>query len=101
MLTSGYRVGPTTVERALTGHEAVDAAGVVGVPDDRRGERIAAVVTLRDGVDPSPSLRANLRALVREKVAEYAYPREVRFVDDLPTTRTGKVDRDGLRTLFD
>jgi len=100
ILTSGYRVGPTTVERALTGHEAVDAAGVVGVPDDRRGERITAVVTLRDGVDPSPSLRASLRALVREEVAEYAYPREVRFVDDLPTTRTGKVDRDGLRTLL-
>lgn len=96
IISSGYRVAPSDVERALLAHEAVTAAGVVGVPDDQRGERIAAFVSLEEGVDPSDSLREALRNAVREDVAKYAYPREITFVQQLPTTRTGKVDRRAL-----
>ncbi|MDR9432042.1 MAG: AMP-binding protein, partial [Natronomonas sp.] len=96
IVCSGYRIAPSDVERALLSHEAVTGAGVVGIPDDRRGERVASLVTLAKGTDPSESLRETLRNAVREDVAKYAYPREITFVDRLPTTRTGKVDRRAL-----
>lgn len=99
ILTSGYRVAPRDVERALLGHDAVADAGVVGAPDDRRGERIAAFVTLREDREPSDALREDLRDRVREEFAKYAYPHDLTFVERLPTTRTGKTDTGRLREL--
>ncbi|WP_254534010.1 acyl-CoA synthetase [Natrinema gelatinilyticum] len=96
IVSSGYRIAPSDVERALLSHEAVTGAGVVGIPDDRRGERVAAFVTLAEEANPSEALHEGLRNAVREDVAKYAYPREITFVDRLPTTRTGKTDRRAL-----
>ena len=101
IVTSGYRVAPRDVEQTLREHRAVTAAGVVGVPDDRRGERIEAFVTLREDVEPSDVLRDELRDRVREDLAKYAYPRSIRFKERLPTTRTGKIDTVRLRELAD
>lgn len=97
ILTSGYRVGPLEVEKALLEHPAVEQAGVVGLPDETRGERIVAYLERTDGGPPDDELRETLRTLVRERLAEYEYPREIRFVDDLPKTSTGKVRRTSLR----
>jgi acetyl-CoA synthetase len=97
IVTSGYRVAPRDVEQALREHDAVAAAGVVGAPDDERGERIVAFVQLRDDREASAALREELRDRVREDFARYAYPRTLTFVDSLPTTRTGKVDTGRLR----
>jgi acetyl-CoA synthetase len=96
IISSGYQIAPGDVERALLAHEAVTGAGVVGIPDDLRGKRVAAFVTLAAGTEPSVALRKTLREAVREDVARYAYPREITFVDRLPTTRTGKIDRRAL-----
>ncbi|QLG49329.1 acyl-CoA synthetase [Natrinema halophilum] len=97
ILTSGYRVGPMEVEDAILTHEAVEQAGVVGVPDDTRGEAIKAFVKPAiDEYDPD-GLRTEIREVVRERLAEYEYPQYVEFVAALPTTTTGKIQRRALR----
>ncbi|SER27045.1 acyl-CoA synthetase [Natrinema salaciae] len=97
ILTSGYRVGPMEVEDAILTHEAVEQVGVVGVPDDTRGEAIKAFVKpATDEYDPD-ALRDEIRELVRDRLAEYEYPQHVAFVETLPTTTTGKIRRRSLR----
>jgi len=97
ILCSGYKIGPEEVEDALTGHEAVADAGVIGVPDDTRGEIPKAFVALRDGYAPGESLTGRLQNFVRERLAKYEYPRAIEFVDELPTTTSGKLRRVELR----
>ncbi|WP_222918931.1 AMP-binding protein [Natrinema sp. SYSU A 869] len=96
IITSGYRVAPREVEEAILEHAAVEQVGVVGVPDETRGEIIKAVVQPVAGETGSDELRAEIRDLVRETVAAYEYPREIEFVDELPTTTTGKIRRTEL-----
>jgi acetyl-CoA synthetase len=97
IISAGYRIGPTEIEDALASHADVADAGVIGVPDDERGEVPKAYVVLAPGVDHGDDLRAALREYVRERLAQYEYPREIEFVDDLPTTSSGKVRRSSLR----
>jgi acetyl-CoA synthetase len=97
IITSGYRVGPLEVEEVLLDHPAVEQAGVIGVPDDTRGEIIKAFVELTDGVDGDDALRATLRSRARERLAAHEYPREIEFVESLPKTSTGKIRRVDLR----
>jgi len=97
ILTAGYRVGPMEVEEAVLEHEEVQQVGVVGVPDDRRGEIIKAFVQPSAGVTPDDALRAEIRGLVRDRLAEYEYPREIEFIEELPQTTTGKIRRLELR----
>jgi len=96
IITSGYRVAPREVEEAILEHDAVEQVGVVGVPDETRGEIIKAVVQPATGTTGSDELRTEIRTLVRERLAEYEYPREIEFVDELPTTTTGKIRRTEL-----
>jgi len=97
ILTAGYRVGPMEVEEAILEHPDVAQAGVVGVPDETRGEIIKAFVEPAEGVTPSDDLRGEIRDLVRANLAEYEYPRKIEFVDELPQTTTGKIRRLELR----
>ncbi|ADJ15520.1 AMP-binding protein [Halalkalicoccus jeotgali] len=94
IITSGYRVGPREVEEVLLDHEAVAQVGVIGVPDETRGEIVKAVVQpVGDGSD---QLREELRDLVRDRLAKYEYPREIEFREELPQTTTGKIRRKDL-----
>ncbi len=70
---------------------------VVGVPDAERGQRIVAHVKLREGQSGSAALTQALQEEVRRRVGHHAYPREIRFVDELPLTTTGKIQRFKLR----
>ncbi|AQL43275.1 AMP-dependent synthetase [Halorientalis sp. IM1011] len=97
IITAGYRVGPGEVESAILEHPAVEQVGVVGVPDDTRGEIIKAFVEPVAGVDGDDALRDAIRQLVKDALAKYEYPREIAFVDALPTTTTGKIQRRKLR----
>lgn len=96
IITSGYRVGPGEVEEAILAHSDVEQAGVIGVPDELRGERIKAFVESRTDADHD-RLRAEIRDLVRDRLAAYEYPREIEFVESLPRTSTGKIQRSALR----
>jgi acetyl-CoA synthetase len=97
ILTSGYRVGPLEVEETLLEHDAVEQVGVIGVPDETRGERIKAFVESVDGVTGDDDLRAELRERARDRLAAYEYPREIEFAEDLPMTSSGKIRRVELR----
>ncbi len=97
IISAGYRIGPEEVEESLSTHEAVADAAVVGVPDEERGEVPKAFVVLAAGYDPSDRLADDLRTHVRERLAQYEYPREIEFIDELPKTTTGKVRRADLR----
>ncbi|WP_426139545.1 AMP-binding protein [Pseudomonas sp. DWP3-1-2] len=95
--TSGYRVGPFDVESALIEHPAVVEAAVVGKPDPQRTELIKAFVVLNRQYLPSDELAEVLRLHVRRRLAAHAYPREVEFVEQLPKTPSGKLQRFILR----
>jgi acetyl-CoA synthetase len=97
IIMAGYRIGPFDVESVLAQHEAVAECAVIAVPDEVRGEVIEAVVVTRAGHEPSEELARELQQLVKERYAAHAYPRAVRFVDALPKTESGKVQRVVLR----
>jgi acetyl-CoA synthetase len=97
IIMAGYRIGPFDVESVLVMHDAVVEAAVVGKSDELRGEVLEAYVVLHDSAQPSPELEAELQQLVKKKFAAHAYPRTVHFIDSLPKTPSGKVQRFVLR----
>ena len=99
--SSGYRIGPAEVEDCLRGHPAVATAAAVGKPDTLRTELVCAFVVLRPGCAPSDALAASIRTHVRNRLSAHEYPREIRFVDALPVTSSGKVLRRQLRAALD
>ena len=95
--SAGYRIGPFDVESVIIEHPAVAEVAVVGKPDPERTEIVKAFVVLRKGHAPSDALAAELQQHVRKRLSLHAYPREVEFVDELPKTASGKVQRFLLR----
>jgi acetyl-CoA synthetase len=91
--TSGERVGPFEVESSLIQHPSVAEAGVIGVPDPVRGEKIKAFVSLRTGYVPSEALKDEIAQFVKQNLATHAAPREIEFINRLPKTRSGKIMR--------
>ena len=91
--TAGERVGPFEVESALVDHDSVIEAGVIGKPDEMRGEIIKAFVVLKPGVAGDEKLVEELQQHVKKQLAGHAYPREIEFIDKLPKTRSGKIMR--------
>ena len=92
--SAGHRIGPGEIEECLVRHPLVSLAAVIGIPDEIRGEAIKAFVV---AASPSEALAAELRALVRERLAAYEVPREIEFVEELPLTTSGKIRRNELR----
>ena len=97
--SAGFRIGPGEIEDCLIGHPAVRMAGVIGKPDEQRGQIVKAFVVLADGIAQSPELEADIRDFVKTRLAAHEYPREIAFMEQLPMTTTGKVVRRALRDL--
>jgi acetyl-CoA synthetase len=95
---AGYRIGPSEVENCLLKHPSVANVAVVPKPDADRGNIVKAFVVLTEGSTPSPALIAQLQQHVKGRLAPYEYPKEIEFIDALPMTTTGKVQRRLLRT---
>lgn len=95
--SAGYRIGPFEVESAILQHPAVVEAAVVGKPDARRGQIVKAFVVLKPGETPRAGLEDEIVALVKRSVGRHQYPREIEFIDNLPTTVSGKIQRFKLR----
>jgi len=95
--SAGYRIGPSEIENCLVKHAAVANAAVVPKPDAERGALVKAYVVLAAGHAGTPALVAELKAHVRARLAPYEYPKEIEFIDALPMTTTGKVQRRVLR----
>ena len=96
---SGHRLGTAEVESALVSHPKVAEAAVVGFPDEITGEAIAAFVTLRGGETPDPGIIDVLKKHVAKQLSAIARPKDIRFSDALPKTRSGKIMRRLLREL--
>jgi acetyl-CoA synthetase len=96
---AGYRIGPSEIENCLIRHPAVANVAVVPKPDAERGAVVKAFVVLAAGHAGSSELIAELQQHVRGKLAPYEYPKEIEFIDALPMTTTGKVQRRVLRDL--
>ena len=94
---AGYRIGPSEIENCLVKHPAVANAAVVPKPDAERGAVVKAYVVLAPGYAGDEALVAALQQHVRGKLAPYEYPKEIEFIDALPMTTTGKVQRRVLR----
>jgi acetyl-CoA synthetase len=95
--SAGYRIGPAEIESCLVKHPAVLNAAVIGKPDATRGAIVKAFIVLQPGHPPSPTLIEQIQSHVRGRLAPYEYPREIEFIDALPMTTTGKVQRKELR----
>lgn len=91
--TAGERVGPFEVESALVEHPSVVEAGVIGKPDQLKGEIVKAFVVLKSGIQGTDQLKEELGQFVKKHLAGHAYPREIEFIDKLPKTRSGKIMR--------
>jgi acetyl-CoA synthetase len=94
---SGYRIGPAEIESCLVKHPAVANAAVIGKPDATRGQIVKAFIVLQPGQAGTQALVDEIQAHVRGRLAPYEYPREIEFIDALPMTTTGKVQRKELR----
>ena len=98
IISSGYNIAGPEVEAALLAHEAVAECAVVGAPDEERGMIVEAHVVLAPGYDPGPATAKLLQEHVKETIAPYKYPRRVLFIEALPKTETGKIQRFRLRS---
>ncbi|HEX4926418.1 MAG TPA: AMP-binding protein [Burkholderiales bacterium] len=97
IVSAGYNISPQEVERAIAEHPKVAACAVVGVPHEARGNVVRACVVLREPWSPNEATAREIQDFVKATLAPYKYPREVRFVDELPRTATGKIQRYRLR----
>jgi acetyl-CoA synthetase len=94
---AGYRIGPSEIENCLVKHAAVANAAVVPSPDETRGNVVKAFIVLAPGHTASRALEDDIQQHVRRFLAPYEYPKEIEFIDALPMTTTGKVQRKVLR----
>lgn len=99
IISSGYNIAGPEVEACLLKHPDVSECAVVGIPDDNRGQIVCAFVVTTQGVDRNELQAKALQDYVKQTLAPYKYPRAVRFVDALPKTETGKIQRFRLRQL--
>ena len=98
IISAGYNIAGAEVEDVLLRHPAVAECGVVGRPDEERGQIVEAHVVLKPGVEATPETALLLQNFVKDTVAPYKYPRSIKFLDKLPRTETGKLQRFKLRT---
>jgi len=96
---AGHRLGTAEVESALVSHPDVAEAAVVGFPDELTGEAIAAFVTLKGDIQPGDDMEGTLKKHVATQIGAIARPKDIRFTNALPKTRSGKIMRRLLREL--
>ena len=96
---AGHRIGTMEVESALVDHPAVAEAAVVGRAHELKGQALAAFVTLKEGQQPTPGLKDDLKEHVVKKIGAIARPDDILFSADLPKTRSGKIMRRLLKDI--
>jgi 2-aminobenzoate-CoA ligase len=99
IVSAGYNISGPEVENVLLLHPQVQECAVVGLPDEERGQVVAAFVVLKAGSTPGAPLSRELQDFVKSEIAPYKYPRRVEFVEALPRTATGKLQRFRLREV--
>jgi 2-aminobenzoate-CoA ligase len=97
IISAGYNIAGPEVEAVLLEHPSVAECGVVGLPDEERGQVVSAFIVLREGAGGGEARVKELQEWVKARIAPYKYPRRITFVDALPRTQTGKLQRFRLR----
>lgn len=97
IIMAGYRIGPFEIESVIVTHPAVSECAVIAVPDPTRGEVLEAYVVLKSGQAPSAGQTKDIQSWVKVRYAAHAYPRAIHYVDELPKTASGKIQRFVLR----
>lgn len=97
IISGGYNIAGPEVEVALLAHAAIKECAVIGAPDEARGQIVKACVVANAGYAPGPALAKELQEFVKNSIAPYKYPRAVEFMESLPKTATGKLQRHVLR----
>ena len=98
IISSGYNIAAPEVENAILSHPSVAETAVVGVPDDERGMLVAAYIVVKAGVSADEHLAKEIQDHVKSVIAPFKYPRQVSFVETLPKTTTGKLQRFRLKS---
>jgi 2-aminobenzoate-CoA ligase len=99
IISAGYNIAGPEVEAMLLAYEAVSECAMIGLPDEARGQVVAAFVVLKPDVLPDEATAMRLQDHVNANIAPYKYPRTVRFLEALPKTQTGKIQRFQLKFL--
>jgi 2-aminobenzoate-CoA ligase len=97
IVSAGYNISGQEIEEVLLEHASVSECAVVGVADTARGQIVKAFVVLRDAAEAGDDRSRALQEFVKQSIAPYKYPRAIEFVDALPKTQTGKINRAALR----
>ena len=100
VITGGFNVFPREVEDVIITHPAVSMVMVIGVPDEKWGEAVKAVVVLHPGHEPSDALTAELQQLVKDAKGSQQSPKSIAYVDVLPLTPVGKPDKKAVRAQY-
>ncbi|MBA2625547.1 MAG: AMP-binding protein, partial [Acidimicrobiia bacterium] len=100
IISGGVNIYPAEVDGALLDHPAVADVATIGVPSEEWGEEVKAVVELREGIEPSSELAAELVAFCRSRLSSFKCPRSVDFTDDLPRADNGKIYKRVLRERY-
>ena len=100
IISGGVNIYPAEVDAVLLTHPAVGDAGTIGIPNDEWGEEVKAVIELKEGVDGTPELAAEILAFAKERLASFKCPRTIDFVAELPRHDNGKLYRRKLRELY-
>ena len=97
IISSGYNIGAIEVESVLLTHEAILECAVVGLPDEERGMLVCAHIVLKEKNNASDDMKKHIQQWFKEVAAPYKYPRVINFIDNLPKTETGKIQRFKLK----
>ena len=97
VITGGFNVYSTEVEQAVMAHPAVQDCAVIGLPDEKWGERVTAVVQLRRGRELDP---AELIAFVKQRIGSVKTPKQVEIWSDLPRSKVGKILKNEIKQVF-
>src|SRR5699024_8933284 len=97
IVSSGYNIGAPEVETAINEHPDVLESAVVAKPDETRGSLVTAFIVVREGIEAGPAKVKEIQDFVKTQIAPYKYPREIRFVDELPKNPSGKLQHYRLR----
>ena len=93
IISAGYNIAGPEVESALLAHPAVKECAVIGAPSQERGQIVEEFVVLNDGFQQDEECLQMLQGFVKQPIAPYKYPRSIRFIEALPKTTTGKIQR--------
>jgi acetyl-CoA synthetase len=99
IISSGWTISPVEIEDVLKKHEAVKEVAVIGVPDERRGQIVTALI-VTNGRDGDESLTKELQEFIKTRLSKHEYPKNIKYITEIPKTESGKIRRKALKDQY-